>query len=219
MSSAHTLIRQQFEAKLFLRYRVLGGTSRLHSRPVLSENASGCYRQLSGLPACLGCSLLGVRKIQVMLLLLVCARYSYAQADSAQEVLRGHPVAQVASLGYGAGLSHKWMSFFFAVEQSDGSVKPIEVGYAFFHSNQLPPDSFWDYSKLYEIRVIREKGCDTKVESLAYVKNVDANGRELTPTFVLAFAKGAPKDLLKLEDVLPCYTLWHGKYRQVQLAK
>jgi hypothetical protein len=128
-------------------------------------------------------------------------------------------VAQVGSVGYGAGLSHKWMSFFFAVEQGDGSVKPIQIGYAFFHRDQLPPDSFWDYSKLYEITVTRKTGCDTKVESLAYVKNVDANGKELPQTSALTFAKGAPKDLLKLQDVLPCYTLWYGNYRQVQLAK
>ena len=133
-----------------------------------------------------------------------------------QELLRGRVVAQVASLHYGSSLTHSWMSFFFAVEEPGRSVRPIQIGYAFYQSQQLPPDSFWDYSKVYEIRVKREPSCDTTVESLAYVKNTDVNGKELPPSFVLEFAKGAPKDLLKRDAVLPCYTLWYGNYLPVQ---
>jgi hypothetical protein len=108
------------------------------------------------------------------------------------------------------------MSFFFAVEDPDGSVRPIQIGYAFNHSDQLPPESFWDFSKVYEIRVQREPLCDATVESLAYVRNADTSGNELPPSLVLEFSKGAPTDLLKREEVLPCYTLWYGNYRQIQ---
>lgn len=119
---------------------------------------------------------------------------------------------------YGSSLTHKWMSFFFAVEQPDGSVKPIQIGYAFYRSTQLPPDSFWDYSKTYQIAVEREPNCKNTVESLAYAKNTDTNGKELPPSSLLKFAKYAPKDLLKPEAVLPCYTLWYGKYRLIEPA-
>jgi hypothetical protein len=160
-----------------------------------------------------------VQSTVIVLFLLACTLSVSAQrkpAKQVQEVLRGRVVAQVASLLYGSSLTHLWMSFFFVVEEPDGSVRPIQIGYAFYHSDQLPPDSFWDYSKVYEIRVRREPYCDTTVESLAYVKNTDTNGKELPPSFALKFAKGAPKDLLKREAVLPCYTLWYGHYRQVQ---
>jgi hypothetical protein len=136
-------------------------------------------------------------------------------AKPIHELLRGRVVAQVASLTHGSGLSHQWMSFFFDVEEPDGRVEPIEVGYAFYHPDQLPRDSFWDYSKIYEMSVRREPHCDSTVESLAYQKNTDTNGNELPPSLVLRFAKGAPKDLLKREAVLPCYVLWYGDYRQI----
>ncbi len=132
------------------------------------------------------------------------------------ETLRGRPVAEVVSLLSSSSLTHKWMSFYFAAEEPNGSVRPIQIAYAFFRSEQLPSESFWDYSKLYEIKVRRERGCDTKVENLAYVKNTTEDGKELPRSFVLRFAKGAPKDLLKDEAVLPCYVLWYGDYRQVQ---
>jgi hypothetical protein len=104
----------------------------------------------------------------------------------------------------------------FAVEEPDGSEKPIQIGYAFDHSDQLPPDSFWDYSKVYELKVQRERNCDTTVESLAYEKNIDTSGKQLPPSFVLKFAKDAPKDSLTREAVLPCYILWHGNYREIR---
>jgi hypothetical protein len=125
-------------------------------------------------------------------------------------------VAEVGGLLFASSLAHKWMSFYFASEEPDGSVRPIQIAYAFFGSEQLPSESFWDESKLYEIEVRRERGCDTKVENLAYVKNTTEDGKELPRSFVLRFAKGAPKDLLKDEAVLPCYVLWYGDYRQVQ---
>jgi hypothetical protein len=107
------------------------------------------------------------------------------------------------------------MSFYFAAEQEDGSVRPIHIAYAFHHSEELPPESFWDYSKTFEINVRRDSGCDTKVENLAYVKNTTEDGKELPRSFVLRFTKGAPKDLLKMEAVLPCYVLWYRDYRQI----
>ena len=159
-----------------------------------------------------------MRSVRALLVLVIATYGTAAQQKRAvvPETLRGRPLAEVSSLLFGSGLSHKWMSFYFASEEPDGSIRPIQIAYAFYRSDQLPPESFWDYSKLYEIKVRRERGCDTKVEDLAYVKNTTENGKELPRSFVLRFAKDAPQHLLKDEDVLPCYVLWYGDYRQVQ---
>jgi hypothetical protein len=152
----------------------------------------------------------GVAVLVLTLVLSVCAEKK--RAMPAQETLSGRVIARVHTLHYGSSLSHKWMVFFFALEDPHGNVKPIEIAYAFYKPNQLPPDSFWDYSRVYEIAVQRDPVCDTKVEDLAYERNFT---KELPPSFVLGYAKGAPTDLLKREAVLPCYTLWYGNYRQI----
>lgn len=159
-----------------------------------------------------------MKSVRALLVLVQAMHGTVAQTNRAvaPETLRGRPLAEVGSLLFASSLSHKWMSFYFASEQPDGSVRPVQIAYAFYRSDQLLPESFWDYSKLYEIWVRREHGCDTKVENLAYVKNTTEDGKELPRSFVLRFAKGAPKDLLKDEAVLPCYVLWYGNYRQVQ---
>lgn len=158
-----------------------------------------------------------MKSVRALLVLVIASHGTIAQENRtvALETLRGRPVAEVSSFLFGAILSHKWMSFYFASEEPDGSVRPIQVAYAFYRSDQLPPETFWDYSKLYEIKVRRERGCDTKVKNLAYVENTTVNGKELPRSFVLGFAKGAPQDLLKDEAVLPCYVLWYGDYRQI----
>jgi hypothetical protein len=158
-----------------------------------------------------------MKSVPALLVLVIATHGAIAQEKPAvtPETLRGRPLAEVNPFLYGSSLTHKWMSFYFALEQPDGSVKPIEIAYAFYHSDQLPPESFWDYSKLYEINVRREHGCDTKVEDLAYVKNTTEDGKKLPQSFVLRFAKDAPRGLLKEEAVLPCYVLWYGDYREV----
>ena len=163
-----------------------------------------------------------MKSIGIALLPLACILSVSGQPEAAKpnhEVLRGRVVAQVAPLIYGSSLTHKWMSFFFAVEEPHGKARPIEVAYAFYQSDQLPPDSFWDYSKLYEMRLRREPGCDTTVESLAYEKNADTKGNKLPASMILKFAKGAPKNLLRPEAVLPCYVLWYGDYQQIPGTK
>jgi hypothetical protein len=159
-----------------------------------------------------------MKSVEVLLVLVIATLSASAQqkpAVAAPETLRGRPVAEVISLLHGSSLSHKWMSFYFATEKPDGSIRPIEIAYAFYRSDQLPSKSFWDYSNVYEIKVRRDSLCDTKVENLAYVKNTTENGKELPRSFALRLAKGAPRDMLKDEAVLPCYVLWYSDYRQI----
>jgi hypothetical protein len=127
-------------------------------------------------------------------------------------------VADVADLAFGAGLGPKWVSFIFAAETSSGQVIPSRIAYAFYKTEQLPPESFWDYSKLYDLTVKREPKCDTTLKDISYVRNIDEHGNELTPTFVLRFTKNAPSASLKSDTVLPCYVLWYGQYKQVDFT-
>lgn len=128
--------------------------------------------------------------------------------------LVGRVLADVSTLTFGAGLGPKYASFIFGVEE-DGSeqVVPVKVSYAFFKSDGPPPESFFDYSKRYELQAIREPRCDESVNSLSYVKNVDESGKPLPPTYVLRFLEGAPKVELRPDAVLPCYVLRPGNYK------
>lgn len=128
--------------------------------------------------------------------------------------LVGRVLADVSTLTFGAGLGPKYTSFIFGAEEGGSAhVVPVKVSYAFFKSDGPPPESFFDYSKRYELQAVREPKCDESVNSLSYVKNVDESGKPLPPTYVLRFLKGAPKVVLKPDAVLPCYVLRPGNYK------
>jgi hypothetical protein len=138
-------------------------------------------------------------------------------ATNVRETLHVRPLAEVRTVvPHGSSLSHEWAWFFLAVEEPDGNVRPIQIAYAFYKSDQLQPDSFWGYSKIYEVKVQRNTGCDFQVENLAYVRNTTEDGRELPRLFVLRFTKSAPRGLLKMESVPTVLVLWYRDYQQVQ---
>jgi hypothetical protein len=126
----------------------------------------------------------------------------------------GQVLADVSSLTFGVGLGPQHTTFIFAIEQDGGMrVKPVKVSYVFFKSEGPPPDSFFDYSKRYELQVIRDTRCDERVDSLSYVKNADQSGNSMSPSYVLRFLEGAPKDVLEPDAILSCYILRPGKYK------
>lgn len=130
-------------------------------------------------------------------------------------VVRGRVIADIRSVAFGAGLGPQWMSFIFAVQTSSGKVIPVRIAYAFYKTGHLPPDSFWDYAKLYDLNVQRDPRCDTTVQAISFDKNVDEPGNTLPPTLVLHSAKNAPARPLRPDTALPCYVLWYGQYKQV----
>lgn len=134
--------------------------------------------------------------------------------------LVGRVLADVSSIAFGAGLGPQHTTFVFAVEH-DGQkrVEPVKVSYAFFKSEGPPPDSFFNYSKRYELRVVRDTKCDESVDSLSHIKNVDQSGKPLPPTDALRFLEGAPKDALKYDGILACYVLRPGKYKVLSTDK
>lgn len=140
--------------------------------------------------------------------------------DAAKPVrLVGRVLADVSSFAFGAGLGPQYTTFVFAVEQGGTRVEPMKVSYAFFKSEGPPPDSFFDYSKRYELQAVRDTKCDESVDSLSHVKNVDQSGKPLPPSDALRFLDGAPKDALKSDAILPCYVLRPGKYKVLSQDK
>lgn len=132
----------------------------------------------------------------------------------------GRALAYKASLAFGAGVGPQYTAFVFGVEEDGGKrLVPVKVAYAFFKSEGPPPDSFFDYSKRYELQAIRDPNCDEDVNHFSYEKNVDANGNPLPPSYVLQFLDGAPRDVLNPEATLSCYTVDAGKYRLLSQDK
>lgn len=131
--------------------------------------------------------------------------------------LVGRVLAYVDSMVVGAGVGPQYETFIFGVESKDERGElvntPVEIAYAFHKSDGRLPASFFDHSKLYELRVVRDSNCDDSVSNLSYVKNEDETGKQLPPTYILRMMDGAPKDALKPDLVLPCYVLRSGNYR------
>jgi len=130
--------------------------------------------------------------------------------------IEGRTLAYVDTLVFGAGVGPQYAKFIFGVETKGTKtreVTPVLIAYAFHKKDGPPPDSFYDHSKLYELRVVREPMCDESVSALSYEKNEDETGKQLPPTYVLRFLEGAPKDILKPDSVLPCYVLTPRNYQ------
>jgi hypothetical protein len=122
-------------------------------------------------------------------------------------------LADVQSSTFGAGVGPRYTTFIFAAEQTGGLVLPVKVTYAFFKSQGPPPDNFFDYSKVYELQVVRTPQCDETLESLGHIRSVDESGKPLPSTDVLRWLDGAPSDSVKTDSILPCYIVRPGNYR------
>jgi len=129
--------------------------------------------------------------------------------------LVGRVLAWKSPLVIGAGVGPQYEAFVFAAEADRGvSSTPTKIYYAFFQSDGLLPDSFVDYSKRYELQVVRDTRCDGTLRNFSYDKSTDdASGKPLPPLYVLRFLDGAPKDALKPDSILACYILRPGRYR------
>ena len=128
----------------------------------------------------------------------------------------GRVLAWKESLVFGAGVGPKWTIFVFGIEspnQSEKQPQPVKIAYGFYKDQGPLPDNFYDYSKRYELQVVRNPKCDESLSSLSREKSVDETGKELAPTDVLRFLYGAPKYLPNPDTILPCYVLRPGKYR------
>lgn len=121
----------------------------------------------------------------------------------------------------GAGLGPLWSEFLFGIEspaKRGEPVVPIKVMYAYYDPTGKLLDEFFDHSKVYEFRLERDTTCDETVASISEAKDKGARGA-VPEDLALHILKGAPKELLRPDRMLPCYTLRQGKYKLVSQDK
>lgn len=129
--------------------------------------------------------------------------------------LVGRPLAWKLPLFLGAGVGPLSEVFVFGVEKGGPEgIAVTKIVYTFFEPQGLLPNDFFDYSKRYELQVVRDPKCDEGLNNLSYIKSVDqASGKPLPPEYALRFSDGAPKDAPKPDSILACYVLRPGRYR------
>jgi hypothetical protein len=101
----------------------------------------------------------------------------------------------------------------FPVAQASGHCGPN-----FFSESNHRRSEFFDHSKVYEFRLERDTTCDETVASISEAKDKGARGA-VPEDLALHILKGAPKELLRPDRMLPCYTLRQGKYKLVSQDK
>jgi hypothetical protein len=155
--------------------------------------------------------------------LLVLFALSPCTAAQKKIRLRGHVLAAIDSPTSETGTSHRYQLFIFGMESKDHHgkeiVTPVEIVYS--ASRGFLPESFFDFSKRYELRAFREAYADATLESIAYIKMVDADfHKEIAPPIpLLRLLEGAPREILKMDMVLPNYEMWSGDYRIIKYKK
>jgi len=134
-------------------------------------------------------------------------------------VLVGRVLAdRMGPLSSGAGLGPHSKVFIFGAQDAAGDGKtllPVAIEYQFYKSDPPLAKSFFDFSKLYSMRVVRDSRCEVTIDDLAYVNVRDKSENSLTRTYILHPLDGAPLDLLKPEKKLACYVLHPSDYRVV----
>jgi hypothetical protein len=138
--------------------------------------------------------------------------------------LRGRVLAAIDSMHSESGTSYRYQQFIFGVESSNHQgqeiVTPVLITYSLPTSGDFLTKSFYDYSKLYELRAFRRANSDTPLESIAYIRYMSFDNREIDPpTLILRLLDGVPKDILKMDMVLPNYELFSGDYRIIKTKK
>jgi len=138
--------------------------------------------------------------------------------------LTGRVLAEVLGLSdyhlVGEGFNVKVFILRMETSQKPGALpSPVKVEYQFFKWQPTLPDTFFDYSKRYELRVVRDPSCDQTLDQLSYMEAEDESGKPLGRDYVLRPLEGAPKELLKPELLLPCYVLTPGNYKALTESK
>jgi hypothetical protein len=156
----------------------------------------------------------------------IVATFAFALCVQAQErntpeelktVLPGRVLAYIVPVSLGAGLGAFSQTFIFGVEAKPVSV--VEITYVFYAKKDALPNDFFDRSKVYELKVVRDTSCDMTLKKLSYVDSTDNFGKPLAPTNVLHPVAGTPKNFLNPDRFLLCYSLTPGSYKIVKSNK
>jgi hypothetical protein len=138
--------------------------------------------------------------------------------------LRGRVLAAIDSMHSESGTSYRYQQLIFGVESKDhrgkAIVTPVLITFSLPTSGNFLPKSFYDYSKLYELRAFRRAISDTPLESIAYIRYLGPDNKETDPPMlILKLLDGVPKDILKMDMILPNYELFSGDYRIIKTKK
>ena len=157
--------------------------------------------------------------------LIVCLLLTAGQLQlAAQEeefILKGRVLAVIDELGFGPRLTQL---FIFGMEfrdnHAEATIIPVLISYEYMESEGPLPEDFFDYSKLYELRVNRQAVFDTTLESISYLKFSGPKLPDpLPPILILRTLPGAPKDLLKMDMLLNYYELYPGDFKVIGITK
>jgi hypothetical protein len=155
----------------------------------------------------------------MMALIIISLFLSIAQAFTPEDQenidLRGHVLAAIDSW-HETGMGEHYNQFVFGVESKGGDgqniVTPVLITY---YSDLDLPESFFDYSKLYELRVRRSVPAEMPLKSIAYRRYFDPDWVEnKPPELILRLLDGVPRDILKMDMLIHHYDVW-GNYRIV----
>jgi hypothetical protein len=157
---------------------------------------------------------------RIIISLLFGSTLIFGAAGEEKVCLKGHVLAAIDSPFFESGTSYRYQQFVFGIESKDSqgkrSVTPVLITYS--ASSAFLPKGFFDYEKVYELHVLRKIYGDTSLESIAYIKYVDADSKKETapPMQLLRLLDGVPKDILRMDMVLANYELLPGDYKIVK---
>ena len=154
-----------------------------------------------------------------MLGIICCAPILVSTAKSTQktERLTGHVLGYVPNILKLNGDGGDLLAFVFIPDTTNKETPPktaIAVDYRWFSDERELPNSFFDYSKHFEIRVLRNSGCDTTAADFFYLKlfHDDALKKPSERIYRFQAAANAPKMDFADDFKLSCYEMRPGNY-------
>jgi hypothetical protein len=167
------------------------------------------------------CGTLRVGTAMLAILIVALMSVSIAKPRPKMRKLSGHVLGYVPNLLKWNGDGGELLSFVFvpdAAKKADPPAVPFAVEYRWFSDEPELPNSFFDFSKHFEIRASRNPDCDTTVQELFYIK-VNYVGRPEKPPgreYYFRLAANAPKMDFADELKLPCYEMRPGNYSRLK---
>jgi hypothetical protein len=154
----------------------------------------------------------------IFLLVLMFLTVSFLWAQN-ETILRGRVLADIDDGNHETGTSERYHLFIFGVEskgrEGERNVTPVLIMYSY--SDSILPKSFFNYSKLYELKAHRDPVGDISLEAVALIKIVNSDGKEVEPPIsTLTLLDGAPKDILKMDAMLAQYKIHEWGFRIVE---
>jgi hypothetical protein len=158
--------------------------------------------------------------IERMIISLLLGTILYVgSVEEAKVLLKGRVLAVIDSSFFGSATGYRYQQFIFGIESENGQSKevvaPVLITYS--SSTDLLPKDFFDHSKLYVLHVLRKAYGDISLESIAYIKIVDVDNKEIDkPIPILKLLDGVPTDILKMDMRMQNYELLSGDYKIVR---